>query len=967
MVGKTILHYDIIVKLGQGGMGVVYKAEDTKLKRPVAIKLLPHNIATDKTQTERFKIEAQAAAALNHPNIATIHAIEEKDNALFIVMEYIDGEELKDILLRVLNPREVADYALQIAKGLQAAHDKNIIHRDIKSSNIMVTKSGQIKIMDFGLAKIGDGANLTKDHSTVGTIAYMSPEQIQGQSVDKRADIFSFGVVLFEMLTGRLPFRGEYEPAMMYSIVNEEPTEVKSLRPDCPDYLADVICKCLQKNADDRFGSMQDIIQTFESQTRQSHATGFKREESSNHNLPLQLTSFIGREKEIKAAHELMQSNRLVSLTGAGGCGKTRLSIEIARGFVTQSADGVWFIELASITDGKQIPDAIAGALKIKEEPNVPLIDTICKNIAEKNMLLVIDNCEHVIQDATQVVIKILQAAPAVSILTSSREALNAPGEIAWRVPSLSLPDIEHLPEMNSLTEYEAVKLFIDRAWTINPNLKLSKDNYISIAKVCYRLDGIPLAIELASARLKLLGPDDILKRLDNRFQLLTGGSRSALERQKTLRATVDWSYNLLSNKEKVLFNRLSVFIGGCDLEAIEVVCGTDPLDAMEILDLLSALIDKSLVVADTQKYGSIRYRSLESIRHYGNEKLLESGEADKIRDAHFEYFLKLSENAYQTWREKTVSWINKLNADHENLRVALEWSKDKPIEHLRMVGYLHMFWFESCKFFEGMDYLGNALKNHRAVDEETARALTGYQRIELEVGGKAEEDFQEEILFIWRQIGNKKELGMGLIEYVLTLCMLNDLDTIINKITEAIDVFTELKDEYMLLRAEVIYGFGYVCLEQPEKATVIAEECLRKAKKLNAQWDYYFSYHYYADAALLMGDYKNGENRYGIALKEAAESGNTQQAAYEMRGISNCASGQGKYTKALRLSGAFEKYLYDNNMVENNVTFWAKMRDMHLGNARKALGAEAEQYEQEGRNMDFEKAVEYALDFNKD
>ena len=273
MIGKQILHYKITEKLGEGGMGVVYKAEDTKLKRDVAIKFLPQQIAVSAEERARFKIEAQAAAALNHPNIATIHAIEEQDDEMFIVMEYIEGRELRTMINTPLDPPsrgelkggvmpidEIIDLATQIAFGLQAAHEKGITHRDIKSTNIMVTDKGQVKVMDFGLAKIGAGAQLTQDHSTLGTAAYMSPEQARGEKVDHRTDIWSFGVVLYEMLTGELPFKGEYEQAVIYAILNEEPTQVSSLRTDAPPELVAIVDHCLAKDPGERYPTSAELV-----------------------------------------------------------------------------------------------------------------------------------------------------------------------------------------------------------------------------------------------------------------------------------------------------------------------------------------------------------------------------------------------------------------------------------------------------------------------------------------------------------------------------------------------------------------------------------------------------------------------------------------------------------------------------------------------------------------------------------
>ena len=283
MNGKTVLHYRILEKLGEGGMGVVYLADDTKLERQIAIKFLPKHIAASDEEGKRFKVEAQAAAALNHPNIATIHAIEEYDNELFIVMEYISGHELKELISKgPLEIDQAIDIATQIAEGLQSAQEKGIVHRDIKSSNIMVTDDGKVKIMDFGLAKIGKGIQLTREQSTLGTAPYMSPEQIRGDDVDSRSDIWSFGVVLYEMATGELPFEGAYEQAIMYSIINDQPQQIDDPDGKISDRLKNLIYKCLEKTTDNRYQSFSDISNDLKMKQNGENSSSYRKESVSS-------------------------------------------------------------------------------------------------------------------------------------------------------------------------------------------------------------------------------------------------------------------------------------------------------------------------------------------------------------------------------------------------------------------------------------------------------------------------------------------------------------------------------------------------------------------------------------------------------------------------------------------------------------------------------------------------------------
>lgn len=449
-------------------------------------------------------------------------------------------------------------------------------------------------------------------------------------------------------------------------------------------------------------------------------------------NLPAQITSFVGREKELTDLKKLLYDAHMLTLIGPGGTGKTRLSIQSAGESMSNYRDGVWLVELAPILDPLLVPRTTAIAVGLREEPQRPVIDMLCDYLREKKLLILLDNCEHLVDACAQMANKILQAAPNVRILASSREALGIAGEVTYRVPSLGLPDMSHLPSFESLNQYEAVKLFIDRAMSAIPSFTVTNDNAPSLAQICYRLDGIPLAIELAAAKVRVLSVEQIAKRLDDRFRLLTGGSRTALERHQTLRAAIDWSYNLLPPNEQVLFRRLSVFIGGWTLEAAESVCSDTSAKSENVLELLEHLINKSIVIAEETQHET-RYRMLETMRQYANEKLVESGESDILRDRHLEYFLNLAETAEpHLTRPEQLEWLAQLDADYENIRSALEWAltKESAEPSLRLCAALGWFWWVRGYWLEGTKWIERALckPRHPSKDENIVRVRALYQ-----------------------------------------------------------------------------------------------------------------------------------------------------------------------------------------------------------------------------------------------
>ncbi len=406
-------------------------------------------------------------------------------------------------------------------------------------------------------------------------------------------------------------------------------------------------------------------------------------------NLPIQLTSFIGREKEIAEIKNLMEHNRLVTLTGSGGVGKTRHSLQVGAELLDVFTDGVWLVELAPVSDSELVPHAVATVLGVHEDEGRPLMTALQDYLQAKNILLLLDNCEHLLEACAQLTDVLLHACPHLKILVSSREALGIAGEVSFRVSSLALPDARHLPSLESLTQYDSVRLFIERAVAVKSDFVVTNENAPAVAQVCSRLDGIPLAIELAAARVKGLSVEQISKRLDDRFRLLTGGSRTALPRQQTLRAMIEWSYDLLSDGERALLRRLAVFVGDWTLEAAEAVCPQPELPAgslgpprqaigaPEIMDLLLRLVDKSLIVAE-ERGGQARYRMLETIRQFARDNLLESGEGAPLRAHHLEFFLKFSEQAEPKLHSaEQLIWLNQLGAEYENLQTALDWARE--------------------------------------------------------------------------------------------------------------------------------------------------------------------------------------------------------------------------------------------------------------------------------------------------
>ncbi|MGA8233117.1 MAG: protein kinase, partial [Candidatus Acidiferrales bacterium] len=608
--GTKLGSYEIVAPLGAGGMGEVYRAHDTRLKRSVAIKILPAEFSADRDRLHRFEREARSASGLNHPNIITIYELGQDGSTRYIAMELVEGKTLGELLVAGLLPiRKVIEIATQVAEGLAKAHEAGIAHRDIKPANLMVSDDGFVKILDFGLAKLASASGevsetlavstwQTRPGQVLGTVQYMSPEQASGGELDFRSDQFSFGLVLYEMVTGKRAFGRSTAAETMVAILREQAESIGVQNPDVPAPLCWAIERCLEKEPDKRYASTRDLARELAAIRDRLSEKAAKPVETRPTNIPVQRTGFVGREKEVAAAKELLrrQGVRLVTVTGPGGIGKTRLAVQVASGLVEHFPGGIHFVPLSPISDPGLIASVIIQALGIREAGGQSPLAILKKNLLDSlrtPMLLLLDNFEHLVQ-AAPTLAELLAMGSHLKILVTSRTALHVYGEHEFPVPPLALPDSRSMPPVESLAQYPAVALFVQRAVAVKPDFELNRENAPAVAEICARLDGLPLAIELAAARIKVLSLSSMRTRLASRLQLLTGGARDLPQRQQTLRATIDWSYDLLSAAEQKLLRRLSVFVRGCTLEGVEAVCDTKGDLHLDLLDGMASMVDKS-------------------------------------------------------------------------------------------------------------------------------------------------------------------------------------------------------------------------------------------------------------------------------------------------------------------------------------------------------------------------------------
>jgi predicted ATPase/DNA-binding CsgD family transcriptional regulator len=685
------------------------------------------------------------------------------------------------------------------------------------------------------------------------------------------------------------------------------------------------------------------------------------------HNLPLELSSFVGRKTELAEVKRLLEDTRLLTLTGPGGCGKTRLALAVAGELVEGFEGGVWMVELGLLSNPSLVPQAVASAVGVREQSGRLLTETLSEHLGSKKVLLVLDNCEHLVEACAELAEAFLRSCPRLRILATSREALSIVGEVAWPVPSLSLPDLRRLPAVENLPHYEAARLFIERAVAVNPTFAITEQNAPAVAQVCYRLDGIPLAIELAAARARVLSVEQISKRLDDSFGLLSAGSRTSMPRQRTLHATMDWSHDLLPDGERTLFRRLSAFAGGFSLEAAESVCAGEGLERDEVLDLLSHLVDKSLVVA--RELGTmVRYRLLETVRQYGVQKLDESGEAAEVKRRQAVFYLELVERVEPELNgPEQVSRLDELESENDNLRVAMDWalSEEEAGIAARLGWALRRFWLLRGHQSEGRRWMEALLERDIPPYPRSRVAMLAALMSYAQGDYRACEGYSPEALELSRQADDEPCAAYALTLLGLGAMHREDFEEATSRFQEALPLLRRSGEEQTVPLVLVWLGNVALVQENRERAARMFEDALALARQRADGLTTNVALYNLAQLALTGADLALAASLLEEGLSLSLQIGDQANLSYFLEGLAVVAGARGEANRSARILGAAEESMEEagapvyNYYMPDHVLY-----QRTLAAVRSQLGEEAWTTAWgEGRAMSSEQAVEYALE----
>ncbi len=856
--GQQLGNYRLLRLLGRGGFAEVYLGQHVHLNSQAALKVL--QLALDEKDVEGFLTEARILASLNHPHIVRVHDFAVEHGTPFLVMEYAANGTLRQRHPQgVPVPSEVIiPYVRQVASALQYAHDQHLIHRDVKPENMLLGSRDEVLLSDFGLAML---APHTADHSTqvmkaslAGTTPYQSPEQLQGKP-QPASDQYSLGVVVYEWLCGKRPFNGSPIEIVMQHISMPPPPLHEQLHGISP-LIEETVMRALAKDPQQRFASIQDFATALERVYQytllpRSSFASFGGSDVLQNSLkpgpmwkvPSVFTPLVGREKEVADICTLLKHPevRLLTLLGTGGIGKTRVSLQVAREMQSYFADGVCFVHLAALHEPHLVVPMIAQDLGIQEMGAQSILEPVKVALRDRHFLLLLDNFEQVVIVAP-VIEELLAACPHLKVVVTSREVLHLTAEHQFPIPPLALPDLNQLPGEEALSQYASVALFIQRAQAVLPTFQLTQANAHTIAEICVCLDGLPLAIVLAAARVKLFPPQALLARLSQRFQVLTDEAGPQPWRHQTLHNALQWSYDLLNSAEQRLFRRLSVFAGGLTLEAVEAVekmLNGKETSTLSALNGVASLLDKSLLLQSVHEGQEPILQMLRTVREYGLKLLRESREIEQCQHAHALYYLTFVEEAEPHLKgTQQISWMARLELEQENLRLALAWFIEHgEAEHaLFFCAALWRFWHLRGYWSEGRRWLEASLALAQAEGSMIARTKALCAAGEL---AYYQDDYRvararlEESVVLCRTIGANRELANALGALGVLIHIQGEQQEAHSMFEESEAIYRSLGSKWEL--SYFLRKLAFRALQEGSitRAIVLAQEALMLAQEL--------------------------------------------------------------------------------------------------------------------------------------
>ncbi|KXF49079.1 protein kinase [Rhodococcus sp. SC4] len=1010
-------------EIGHGGFGVVYRCVQTALDRIVAVKVLTAHL--DEENQARFVREQRAMGRLTgHPNIVTILQVGATNSGRpYIVMPYYPQDSL-DVWIRGQGPlglEHALRLGVKIAGALETAHRLGILHRDVKPGNILITEYGDPALTDLGIAHIVGGFE-TAVGSLTGSPAFTAPEVLRGEPPSPSSDIYSLGATLFCAITGHAAFERHSGEQIVAQFLRIATHSVPDLREQgISDDVSAAIERSMSADPHDRHASAAEFGEELrrvqhrkgfpvdemairtgpqESPTGWNYsrnssgsveppAGGFRSSFAGEHslqspapdsdrvappslqgrigNLPLELTSFVGRRGELTDTKKMLSVSRLVTLTGTGGVGKTRLALRAASDMRRAFADGVWLIELGELGDGQLLPDVVAAALGLRNQSARPAQDLVLEYLGPRHVLLLLDNCEQIVDATAALTEALLRNCPELRILATSRETLAIGGEAALRVPPLTSPSPDHPPPLQGLARYDAVTLFVERATAAVPTFALTEDNRVTITRICHQLDGIPLAIELAAARLRAMSAAQILEHLADRYRLLSLGARGVPPRQQTLQLCMDWSHGLCTPREQQAWARLSVFAGGFELDAAVGIYAGE-LKAEDLLDVVASLVDKSILIRE-EPGTTVRYRLLETLRDYGREHLRESGEYGAMRRKHRDWYQQLVLQAETEWiSNRQLEWIARLRREHLNLSETLDFCATEPGESeagLRIAAALYPFWFSQGLLSEGRRSLDRALKdaNQRPTTDRvkalcTASMLAGRQG-DLNSGTALIDEGNE----IVEQLGDTHTHALityarGLLALFggYTTEALADLASALEQFHAEGNLLLQVGTQQVLALAHALHGDTRRAIAAYEEAIAITEMHGELVYRSYSQWAM-------AIVVWRQGDLGRAASLFERGLHLTRQVDDPLGTAWCIEGLAWIAAANKHAERAGRLLGAAEalRLTVGNPMV--NVLNLRADHERCAQQTRRALGERAfDTARSHGRSLGFDDAIAYAL-----